>query len=276
MAALLLYLDVLTLVAAQLTREEAGIKLAPLCKAGRDFVRDGDKKYHAGDPDSPEPFREGRPMWNVDRILQRIERHASERLRLLFPAVEDADDSESSGSDEVNSELSWESYEDNSEVGSDDSYDSYVSVHDEIWPERHRTNWLRATAQMIDFCRAAGFVELVFDRAAACDGKPCSLLGCHTLRVIDPREFLRSMQIEKIEGFGETFQFGAYNGEYVACLQNLRAVTTAKGTRAVVTILLALGLRPRQARFPKHAGVHPKEPLWHRQYVAGPVFPAKF
>ena len=37
--ALLREKDGMTLLAGQLTREEAGLALAPLCKAGRDFVR---------------------------------------------------------------------------------------------------------------------------------------------------------------------------------------------------------------------------------------------
>jgi hypothetical protein len=249
MQALLLHKDVLPLVAplvaAHLTREEAGMMLAPLCKVGAAFVRDCDKAAHAG---LPEPWREGTPMWNVDRTRKRIWRHAAERRRLLLPP-------------------------DNDESYSDASYDSYCSENcseTELadfmgCPESRRTSWLTATASRIDFCRAAGFVELVFDRAAACDGKPCSLLGCHTLRVIDPMAFLRSMQLEEIE---------VQDGYYCASLRwGLHHVTRAKGTRAVVRLLLALGLRWRKARFAPHPEVHRKEPLWHREYVAdGRVF----
>lgn len=41
---LLLDKDALTLLAAQLTREQAGKMLAKLCKAGAEFVRAADKR----------------------------------------------------------------------------------------------------------------------------------------------------------------------------------------------------------------------------------------
>jgi hypothetical protein len=149
MQTLLLHKDVLPLVAplvaAHLTREEAGMMLAPLCKVGAAFVRDCDKAAHAG---LPEPWREGTPMWNVDRTRKRIWRHAEERRRLLLPP-------------------------DNDESYSDNSYDSYCSETEladfMCSPEDRRTSWLTATAGRIDFCRAAGFVELVFDRACDLD-----------------------------------------------------------------------------------------------------------
>ena len=89
-------------------------------------------------------------------------------------------------------------------------------------------------------------------------------LGCHTLRVIDQMAFLRSMQIDKIE---------VQDSYYCAYLKVLHHVTTAKGTRAVVRLLQALGLKWRKARFAPHPEVHRKEPLWHKEYVAFAIFP---
>jgi hypothetical protein len=63
--------DALQLVAAQLTREDAGLKLAPLCKAGAAFVRAADAAVDAG---QPETWREGPQMWNLARTHERLER----------------------------------------------------------------------------------------------------------------------------------------------------------------------------------------------------------
>jgi hypothetical protein len=215
--------------------------LAPLCKAVLAFVRACDKAAHAC---KPEPWREGTPMWSPDRTRRRICPHREERLRLLLPPP-NSDDSKDN-----------EYYS--------DSYDSYCSNDDLYTPEYYRTCWLTATASRIDFCRTACFVELVFDPSAACDSKPCSLLGCHTLRVIDPMAFLRSMQIDDI---------AVQDGVICAGLKRLHHVTTAKGTRAVVKLLQSLGLKWCKGRFAPHPEVHPKEPLWHKQYVAFSIFP---
>ena len=62
--------DALRTVAAQLTREEAGRLLAPLCRAGAALVRAADAAEDAG---QPEMWRGGRPMWGIHRVCARID-----------------------------------------------------------------------------------------------------------------------------------------------------------------------------------------------------------
>ena len=62
--------DALLSVAAQLTREEAGRLLAPLCRAGAALVRAADAAEDAG---QPEMWRGGRPMWGIHRVCARID-----------------------------------------------------------------------------------------------------------------------------------------------------------------------------------------------------------
>lgn len=62
--------DVLQVLAAQLSREQAGRLLAPLCKAGRDFVRGVDKREDAG---LKPPWRRGAwPLYEVQRTRARV------------------------------------------------------------------------------------------------------------------------------------------------------------------------------------------------------------
>ena len=70
MEAVLKNADVLQVVAAGLSREEAGRLLAPLCKAGRDFVRAADKREDAG---LKPPWRRGAwPLYEVQRTRARV------------------------------------------------------------------------------------------------------------------------------------------------------------------------------------------------------------
>lgn len=208
--------DALQLVAAQLTREDAGLKLAPLCKAGAAFVRAADAAVDAG---QPETWREGPQMWNHARRMSASSAGTHERLERRY-AVD--------GEDVVGLELV-----------------------------------LKSLTREIDFLRAAGFVELVFDRAAACAEKQASLLGCHTLRVVDPMEFLTTMQRWTI-GVLRQGQFG-----YAAATVRTFAGSTA--SHAVINLFTVLGLkRPgrRHSRFQPHPDVERSEPLWQREYVA--------
>ena len=204
--ALLREKDALTLLAGQLTREEAGLALAPLCKAGRDFVRAADAAADAG---AGEIWREGVPMWTLERTGERLARKYGEEgfapfgLELL------------------------------------------------LW----------SLVREIDGMRAAGVVELVFDRAAACDGKQASLLGCHTLRVVEPVEFLQKM---------EQWSVGAMSMQPNVVVELKRYATdTASGT--VLKLMKKLGLRRlggRGSRFSHNPAVSRTEPLWHKRYVA--------
>lgn len=63
--------DALQLIAAQLTREEGGLKLAAVCKAWAAFVRAADAEADAG---AVEVWRQGLETYHVERVLGRIER----------------------------------------------------------------------------------------------------------------------------------------------------------------------------------------------------------
>ena len=60
--------DAMQAVAAALTREQAG-KLARVCKAASQFVRDADNQADAGRPDG---FVACAPMWDLERTRARI------------------------------------------------------------------------------------------------------------------------------------------------------------------------------------------------------------
>jgi hypothetical protein len=194
--------DALGLVAAELTREEAGRLLAPLCRAGAASVRGADAAADGG-------WREGVPLWNLARTHERLERKY-------------AVDGEDAGGLEL---------------------------------------VLQSLTRELDFLRAAGVVELVFDRAAACAGKPASVLGCHTLRVVDPLEFLMCLERWTVGVMRE--------GRHAPPI--LLAFAGPTASHAVINLLRELGLkRPdgRYSRFGRHPAVARSEPLWHKKYVA--------
>lgn len=72
---LLLDADALQAVAAWLTREQAGLLLGPLCRAGAVFVRAADAAEDAG---RPEIWLYGPPPWLLGRVQERIERTYAE------------------------------------------------------------------------------------------------------------------------------------------------------------------------------------------------------
>lgn len=198
--------DALQLVAVQLTREEAGLYLAPLCRAGAEFVSAADVAADAG---AREIWRHGVPMWTLARTEERLARKYGE--------------------------------------------DGYCPGGLELL--------LLSLVREIDGMRAAGVVELVFNRAAACDGKQASLLGCHTLRVVEPVEFLQTM---------EQWTVGAMRMQPNVVWELKRYATdTASGT--VLNLMKKLGLKRlggRGSRFSHDPAVSRTEPLWHKRYVA--------
>jgi hypothetical protein len=63
--------DTLQAVAVRLTREEAGLLLAPLCKAGQTLVRAADAAEEAG---QKQIWLDGQPMWDINRVYARIDK----------------------------------------------------------------------------------------------------------------------------------------------------------------------------------------------------------
>jgi len=120
---------------------------------------------------------------------------------------------------------------------------------------------LQSLTRELDFLRAAGVVELVFDRAAACAGKPASVLGCHTLRVVDPLEFLMCL---------ERWTVGVMRSSHLAPAI-LLAFAGPTASHAVINLLRELRLRRpggQYSRFGRDPAVARSEPLWHKKYVA--------
>jgi len=146
--------DGMRCVAAQLTREDAGRLLAPLCKAAAAFVRALDAAGHEG---QLEIWRDGPAMWSLQRAIARIERKYQEPSTIVC----------------IERKLRLACARNREPHG--------VVGHVQV---------LQSLAGEIDFMRAAGIVELIFDRPAACAGKHACLLGCHRLDVLDPTAFL--------------------------------------------------------------------------------------
>jgi hypothetical protein len=94
---------------------------------------------------------------------------------------------------------------------------------------------LKSLTREIDFLRAAGFVELVFDRAAACAEKQASLLGCHTLRVVDPMEFLTTMQRWTIGVLRQ--------GQFRYAAATMRTFAGSTSSHVVINLFTVLGLK---------------------------------
>ena len=218
--ALLLDTDTLTLLAAQLTREQAGKMLAKLCKAGADFVRAADKRESelvaANALGARSIWREGWPMWSLERTYERLENRY-------------AVDGEDPGSTEL---------------------------------------VLRALAVEIEQLRRENICELEFEAAMACDGKKMSLLGCHTLYVLDPVKFLVRLADKWLAAEMQK----EYARPYMRAAMNRRAGAT------ILHLFEALGFkRPRgrgsrlehdAERFSGDSCVSKTEPLWHERYVA--------
>ena len=212
--------DIMTLLAGQLTREQAGMKLARLCKAGAEFVRAADKRESelvaANALGARSIWREDRPMWSLERTYERLEKRY-------------AVDGEDPGSTEL---------------------------------------VLRSLAAEIEQLRQANVCELEFEAAMACDGKQMSLLGCHTLYVLKPVEFLVRL-VDK-------WLTAELQKEYARPCMRVAAKRRAGST--ILHLFEALGFkRPRgrgsrlehdAERFLGHRCVSKTEPLWHERYVA--------
>jgi len=219
MNALLHSKDALQLIAAQLTRKEAGLMLAPLCRAAAKFVREtdaraGQKKNHQ----YPAIWREAPPMWSLELVMRRIDR---------FCAASE-----------------WYGLE---------------------YEPRHL---LEMFATRMDALREEGVFELVFDLTLAAKRKRASLLGCHTLKVLDPFKFRSELH----RWVAET--------EAIAAMQNTSWVELSgwdDPSDAILDLLRKLGLKRRRVsrrvarrtiRFPADARIPKDEPLWHRAYHA--------
>ena len=206
--------DGMRCVAAQLTREDAGRLLAPLCKAAAAFVRALDAAGHEG---QLEIWRDGPAMWSLQRAIARIER----KLRLACARVREPDGEGVVGLVQV----------------------------------------LQSLAGEIDFMRAAGIVELIFDRPAACAGKHACLLGCHRLDVLDPTAFLDVLDFWSIKV--------SKNWSAKPTMYAFRGSTVS---HFILNLFRELGLKTRSgkdAMFPaeQHVGKHKKHKfLWHRSY----------
>jgi hypothetical protein len=212
--------DIMTLLARQLTREQAGIKLALLCKAGAEFVRAADKRESelvaANALGGRSIWREDRPMWNLQRTY--------ERLRNRY-----AVDGEDPGSQE---------------------------------------RVLRSLAAEIVQLHIEKICELEFEAEMACDGKKMSLLGCHTLYVLDPVMFLVRLT--------DKWLTAEMQKEYSRLY--MRAVFNHKPGAMILNLFEALGFkRPKgrksrceydAKRFRGDRCVSKTEPLWHERYVA--------
>jgi hypothetical protein len=83
--------DALQLISAQLTREQAGLRLAPVCKYWLKFVRAADAAAAVG---AVEFWREGLPTWSLERVLPRIDRlcDASEFLGVEYESQHNCKD----------------------------------------------------------------------------------------------------------------------------------------------------------------------------------------
>jgi hypothetical protein len=202
--------DALQLIAAQLTREQAGLRLAPVCKHWLQFVRAADAAAHAG---AAEIWRAVPPTWSLERVLPRIDRFCTASM--------------------------WWGLEEENRV------------------------LLNAFAGNIDALREEGVVELVFDKALACRGKKASLLGCHTLKVLDAFQFLSRMHrwvndTQRGAGFSELEGWDTHSDAILDLLRRLglkRRRVTRKQPRRMVW-------------FPADKRLAKNEPLWHRAYVA--------
>ena len=207
--------DTLQLIAAQLTREQAGLRLAPVCKCWLKFVRASDAAFATG---AVECWREGLPTWSIERVLPRIDRVFDEAL-LKFGVT----------------------------------FDSRAL--------------LKEFAFYIECLHEDGIVKLVFDRALAMKGKKASLMGCHTLQVLNPFLFLSELH----EWVADAERRAAATNEYYDELSGYNPSV------AILGLLHSLGLKKRRVTrkhrhrtvwFPADKRVAKKETLWHRAYVA--------
>jgi hypothetical protein len=206
--------DALHVIAAQLTREQAGLMLATVCKAWAEFVCAADAAAHAG---AVEFWRQGLPTWSLERVFPRIDRlcDASE-----FHGV-----------------------------------------------EYQPRGLLKMFAANIEALHEDDIVKLVFDKALATKGKKASLLGCHTLQVLDPYRFRLQLHLWVVDANRRAAAVNEYHPE----------LTGLGVSEAILDLLRRLGLKRRRVTrkqtrrtvwFPADKRVEKDEPLWHRAYVA--------
>jgi hypothetical protein len=171
--------DVLQSVAGWLTREEAGLLLAPLCRAGAGVVRAADEVDDA--------------------------------------AAEGADDAAADGADDADSVPSF--WQPGLEPWALCRAQPRIAAR---YPEGGSLPGLgmvlQSLALQLHNLEQDWIVEMVFDRRAACAGQQASVLGCHTLRVLDAYEFLTTMQCwlarmrRKPEAAPSVWRYGSGSG----------------------------------------------------------------
>jgi hypothetical protein len=211
--------DVLQAVAAWLTREEAGLLLAPLCRAGAGVVRAADKVDDAA-ADGADDAHSVPRFWQPPEAEPWALCRAQPRIAARYP-----------------------------EGG---SLPGLGMV-------------LQSLALQLHNLEQDWIVEMVFDRRAACAGQQASVLGCHTLRVLDAYEFLTTMQCwlarmrRKPEAAPSVWRYGSGSG---------RSNPQKARTCFVRNLLKELGLHARRGtRFGRHDEVAPREVLWNREWV---------
>jgi len=118
-------------------------------------------------------------------------------------------------------------------------------------------------------------IELVFERRQARARRPASVLGCHSLRVLDAKHFLWTMQtwaMRTARQHWAHYSLWRYGGRSRRTQQP--PAPPAPNTRLVLNLLSVLGLRARRGpgmRFDADEDVREDEALWNREYVAGSV-----
>lgn len=121
-------------------------------------------------------------------------------------------------------------------------------------------------------------IELVFERRQARARRQASVLGCHSLRVLDAKHFLWTMQTWVIRTSRQDWAHHSvwrYGGRSRRTQQahTGRTPSTAN-TQLVLNLLHVLGLRARRGpgmRFEADEEIRDDEVLWNREYVAGSV-----
>jgi hypothetical protein len=143
------------------------------------------------------------------------------------------------------------------------------------WPKATPRNLSRKGRMLVMNSLAAelvrqqelGVARLVFERAAARDGRKLSLFGCHRLEVLDGYAFLEHMEawfqeLRRTTSWSALEQFAV----------NERCYVHKKASSRVLAILLAGGLRVRGKRYrladDAARGVGGAEALWHEKYWA--------
>jgi hypothetical protein len=144
---------------------------------------------------------------------------------------------------------------------------------DEIWTEDplHLDDVLKFFVHQIHEALDYEDIELVFDRRKAREGMQASVLGCHTMRVLDPLHFLELMRAWALNITSEDVFAHAAVERFGSKRWRDPGAKRWK-TQFVVNLLNLLGLRaPRGSdmRFDAHEDVDADEVLWSREYVAG-------